>query len=310
MHKTNIQNLDLNLLKTLHVLLEEENVSRAALRLSLSQSAVSHALGRLRNYFDDPLLIKVKNGMVPTTKADELKIPLAKIIDQVNELTDEGSFDPALETGTLKLAVSDYGAGLILPRLIEEMSHKAPNCRIECKSISQHLENDLKLGIIDLALGGYKAFDNFCSETIFKDRYIGAVRPGHPILEGEVTRQQMTAWPHVYISASRYSQLKDDIYRSLQITDSINIAATVPYFLVAPFIVEKSDLILIMPEMGARIMGQLITIELFELPLKEITFSYIQVWDRRRDNDKMHQWFRSQVREVCSKIENQPFGKD
>jgi DNA-binding transcriptional LysR family regulator len=304
MHKTNIQNLDLNLLKTLHVLLEEENVSRAAMRLSLSQSAVSHALGRLRNYFDDPLLIKVKNGMSPTTLAEDLKVPLAKIIEQINELTDEGSFDPAMETVTLKLAASDYGAGIILPRLIEKMSHKAPHCRIECKPISSHLENDLKLGLIDLALGGYKSFDNFCSETIFKDRYIGVVRPGHPILEEKITKQQVAAWPHVYISASGYSQLKDEIYRSLQITDSTNIIATEPYFLVAPFIVEKSDLILIMPEMGAKIMGQLITIELFELPLEEINFSFIQVWDRRRDNDKMHQWFRSQVRDVCSKVES------
>ena len=82
----NMQNLDLNLLKTLHILLEEENVSRAAMRLSLSQSAVSHALGRLRNYFGDPLLIKVKNGMSPTTLAEDLKVPLAKIIDQINEL--------------------------------------------------------------------------------------------------------------------------------------------------------------------------------------------------------------------------------
>jgi DNA-binding transcriptional LysR family regulator len=176
--------------------------------------------------------------------------------------------------------------------------------RIECKPISSHLENDLKLGLIDLALGGYKSFDNFCCETIFKDRYIGVVRPGHPILEEEITKQQMAAWPHVYISASGYSQLKDEIYRSLRITDSTHIIATEPYFLVAPVIVEKSDLILIMPEMGAKIMGQLITIELFELPLEEINFSFIQVWDRRRDNDKMHQWFRSQVMDVCSKVES------
>jgi DNA-binding transcriptional LysR family regulator len=304
MHSMNIQNLDLNLLKTLHVLLEEGSVSRAAVRLSLSQSAVSHALGRLRSYFGDPLFIKVKNGMVPTTVAEDLKVPLGRIICQIKELTDEGNFEPAVETVTLKIAASDYGAGIVLPRLIEKMSHKAPNCRIDCKPISNHLENDLKLGLIDLAFGGYRSFDNFSSETIFNDRYIGVVRPGHPILGGEITRQQITAWPHVYISASTYSQIKDELYRSLQITDSTNIIATEPYFLVAPFIVEKSDLILIMPEMGAKVMGQLISIELFELPIKEITFPFIQVWDRRRDNDKMHQWFRSQVRDVCRKVEH------
>ncbi len=298
-----IQNLDLNLLKTLQVLLEELNVSRAASRLSLSQSAVSHALGRLRAYFNDPLLIKVKNGMTPTAMAEELKEPLTHIIGHIKDLTGEDRFDPAVERATFRIAASDYGAGIILPRLIEIMSVKAPNCSIECSPISDHLEHDLKLGLIDLAFGGYKPFDNFCYETIFDDRYIGVVRSNHPILEQNITREHLTGFPHVYIAVSANTQRKDELYKSLGITGLNNIVVREPYFLVAPLIVEKSDLILIMPAMGAKVMAQIIDVALFNLPARIKTFPFIQVWHRRRDNDKMHWWFRQQVKEVCKKIE-------
>ncbi len=300
----NIQNLDLNLLKTLNVLLEEKSVSRAAVRLSLSQSAVSHALGRLRKHFDDPLLLKVKDGMVPTAAAEELIVPLNRIINEIKELTERTSFDPATAKATLKIAASDYGAGIILPRLLEKMSFAAPFCNIDCSPISTHLENDLKLGLIDLAFGGYKPFENFSHEKLFDDRYVGVVRSGHPVLNNQITSHQIKSWPHVYISASSYSQVKDNLYRELNITNSEIIFAKQPYFLVAPIIVERSDHILIMPEMGAKVMAQIIDIELFELPIKRISFPFIQVWDRRRDSDQMHQWFRQQIKDICTTTEH------
>lgn len=304
MHKMDIQNLDFNLLKTLQVLLEELSVSRAASRLSLSQSAVSHALGRLRTYFNDPLLIKVRNGMTPTAMAEELKSPLNHIIGQIKDLTGEEQFDPAVEKATFRIAASDYGAGIILPRLIEKMSVEAPNCSIECNPISDHIEHDLKLGLIDLAFGGYKPFENFNYETIFDDRYIGVVRSGHPILKQKIKKKQMTRWPHVYIAVTANTQRKDELYKSLGVSPTNSIIVREPYFLVAPLIVEKSNLILIMPEMGAKVMAQIIDVTLFELPTKIKTFPFIQVWHRRRDNDKMHLWFRQQVKEACQKIEN------
>lgn len=300
----NIQNLDLNLLKTLHILLEELSVSKAATRLTLSQSAISHALGRLRVYFNDPLLIKVQNGMAPTAMAEELKPLLNSIMGQIKNLNGKFSFDPAVEKATFRISASDYGAGIILPRLLEKMSVEAPNCKIECKTVSTHLEHDLKLGLIDLAFGGYKPFKDFSYETIFDDRYIGVVRKDHPILKKENPKEWITLWPHTYISMSAYPQRKDELYKSVGINTSNDIMVKVPYFLVAPLIVEKSDLILIMPEMGAKVMTQIIEATLFELPSQNKTFPFIQVWHPRRDNDFAHFWFREQVKEVCRRIKN------
>lgn len=312
-----IRNLDLNLLKTLHVLLEEMNVGRAALRLSLSQSAVSHALSKLRTHFNDPLLIKVQNGMAPTTLAREIKTPLSGIMEQIKGLTGEERFDPAVEKAVFRISASDYGAGIILPRLMEKMSVAAPYCSIECSLVSAHLEHDLRLGLIDLAFGGYKPFENYSYETIFDDRYVGVVRNHHPILEQGITRKRITAYPHAYIAVSANTQRKDELYKSLGITQADHIIVREPYFFVAPLIVEKSDLILIMPEMGAKVMAKIIDVTLFDLPATIKTFPFIQIWHRRRDNDQMHQWFRREVKDACSKIkeylnplEHHPIKKD
>lgn len=299
-----IQDLDLNLLKTLHILLEERNVSRAARRLSLSQSAVSHALGRLRRHFNDPLLIKVRNGMTPSLLAQDLAAPLNRIIHEIKDLTGGDAFDPAVETATFRIAASDYGAGIILPRLVERMAVLAPHCTIECRPISDHLEHDLKLGLVDLAFGGYKPFENFSFETIFDDRYIGVVRNSHPILAQEITKDRMKRWPHAYIDVSANTTRKDQLYKSLGIDASSDILARQPYFLVAPLIVEKSDLILMMPLMGARVMSRIIDVVLFELPTTINTFPFIQVWHKRRDNDKMHEWLRQQIREICGNVDD------
>ena len=104
----------------------------------------------------------------------------------------------------------------------------------------------------------------------------------------------------MYISASSDTSDKDDLYKLLGIskTDDV-VVVKEPHFLVAPLLVEKSDLILIMPEMGAKLMSQLIDVTHIELPVPEKSFPFIQVWHPRRDSDKMHQWFREKVKEVC-----------
>lgn len=298
----NIRDLDLNLLKTLFALLEELSVSRAARRLALSQSAVSHALSRLRIHFNDPLLIKIKNGMAPTALAQELKTPLSGILEQIRTLTGEGEIDLSVEKAVFRISASDYGAGIILPRLMEKMSVLAPHCSIECHPVSEHVEHDLRLGLIDLAFGGYKPFDAYSFETLFKDRYVGVVRSNHPILAQEIRKEALSAYPHAYISVSANTNRKDKLYQSLGITQDARVLLREPYFLAAPLIVEKSDLILMMPEMGAKVLTRVIDVALFDLPTAIKSFPFIQIWHPRRNNDKLHQWFRTQVKDVCTNI--------
>ena len=303
MNEINLKNLDLNLLYTLHILLEEKNVTRTALRLALSQSAISHSLRKLRTYFNDPLLVKTRRGMVPTAVAEELRGRLRLALEQISDLKGADRFDPALANGTIRIAASDYGAGIILPRLIERLSKRAPGIKIDCSPLLMNLDKDLENGFIDIAFGGYKPLPDLSNEPIFYDRYIGLAHSNHPLLKKKITKEILLQFKHSFIKVQLRTKRKDDLFKTLGIEPSKMVQIQIPYHMIAPFTVERNDLILIMPEMGARLISQLIDVKLFELPVKTEKYPYYQTWHPRRQEDQLHKWLRTQVKEVCKKLE-------
>lgn len=156
MHQVDIRQIDLNLLIILKVLLDEQNVTRASEKLNLSQSATSHALKRLRQMFNDPLLERSVAGMRPTARALTLRDSLEQILGDIEELVKEPIFTPELAKGTIRIATSDYATTVILPTILRELAQKAPYIDVECYDWQadtlekiRHNEIDLGLGIID-----------------------------------------------------------------------------------------------------------------------------------------------------------------
>ena len=296
------QDLDLNLLYTLEILLEEKSVSKAASRLSVSQSAVSHSLKKLRQNFNDPLLVKTHNGMVPTPAAENLQGNLHIIIKNIHGLFLESQFNPASAQGTIRIAVTDYGSSVILPPLVGRLSKLAPNIKLDCVPLSSHLSNELQDGTIDIAFGGYKPFPGVQHEVLFYDQYVGVVRRNHPILKKKITKKRLLEWKHILIKVPIGTTRKDKLYKILgqRITNDFNLK--IPYHMVASLSLENSDMILIMPEKGARLTTSMTKVTLFELPVKFESLAYLQSWHARNHDDKMHRWFRSQVKEVCDHV--------
>jgi DNA-binding transcriptional LysR family regulator len=294
------QDLDLNLLYTLEVLLEEKSVSRAASRLAVSQSAVSHSLKKLRKILNDPILVRTHNGMVPTPAAEKLKGNLHIIIENIHGLFLEYQFDPQSAHGTIRIATTDYGSSIILPPVMGRLSISAPNIKIDCVPLTNRLNKDLQSGDIDIAFGGYKPFTGARHDVLFYDRYVGVVRVGHPVLNEKITKKRLLNWKQILIKVPVGTTRKEKLYRLLgqSITDDFYLK--IPYHMVASFSLEKSDMILIMPERGAKLITSMANVSIFELPVKFESHAYLQSWHARSDNDKMHQWFRNQVREVCS----------
>ena len=293
------QDLDLNLLYTLEVLLEEKSVSKAALRLSVSQSAVSHSLKKLRLFLNDPILVKAQNGMVPTPTAEKLKGKLHIIIENIHDLFHENQFDPKSAHGTIRIATTDYGSSIILPPLMGRLSTSAPNIKIDCVPLTYHLNKDLQSGEIDIAFGGYKPFSGVRHEVLFYDRYVGVVRRGHPILIEKITKKRLLKWKQILIKVPVGTTRKDKLYRLLGQRISNDFNLKISYHMVASFSLENNDMILIMPEKGANLITSLANVSIFELPVKFESHAYLQSWHARSHNDKMHQWFRNQVKEVC-----------
>ncbi|MCB1739316.1 MAG: LysR family transcriptional regulator, partial [Gammaproteobacteria bacterium] len=207
MHKLDNNRIDLNLLRVLHVLIEERNVSRAAARLHLSQSATSHALARLRSHFDDPLLSRTPRGMQLTSRAEALAPSVARILQEVAVLADIGaqrSFSPADARGRVRMAVMPTVAIALLPPLMSRLASSAPHLRIELSHWTVASPADLVAGRIDLAVGPRvtEREGRLRIEPLLTDTWVCVVRRGHPAIERGLTQAEYESWPHVRLDSA------------------------------------------------------------------------------------------------------------
>ena len=189
--------VDLNLLISLQVLLEERSVSRAAERLFITQPAMSKALSRLRNLFDDTLFTRSSHGMRPTPRALEVAEGLGAILGDISQLLGGGEFNPATYQGEVTLALSEHMGIALLPVLIKRLSERAPllNIRVETK-MEQQLE-ELALGNLDFAIQIKRAhYDNdFRVELLGSSPLAILMREKHPLAQGEPTWERLSRYP-------------------------------------------------------------------------------------------------------------------
>jgi len=291
---------DLNLLVTLDVLLAEGSVAGAARRLRLSPSAMSRALARLRAATGDPLLVRAGRGLVPTPRALELR-------DRVGRLVEDGEavLRPAATLDVKRLArtftirtregfVESFG-----PALIARVAKEAPLVRLRFVDKPDKDSGPLREGAVDLETGviGDTTGPEVRALALFRDRFIGVVRKGHPLSRGKVTAARYAAGRHVAVSRRGLDKGPiDDALQNLGLEREI--ATFVGGFAAALALARTSDLIASVPE---RHTGSLRAgMHAFPLPVRlpEITISLL--WHPRLDADPAHRWLRGCVREVCA----------
>ncbi len=179
-----LRNFDLNLLVAFDLLMQEQNVSRAAERMFVSQSAMSHILQRLRQQLDDPLLVKTPSGMKPTDRALALIDPVRVVLRDVERLLRREEFDPAKSLRRFVIAATDYMELLVLPALVERIARKAPNVDIHVKRTEPPFpESELEHNDLDVVLGFeaiLKPASYLISEKLFDDRMTCLVSRSHP----------------------------------------------------------------------------------------------------------------------------------
>ncbi|MEI8145857.1 MAG: LysR family transcriptional regulator [Alphaproteobacteria bacterium] len=306
MNENELRNFDLNLLLTLHVLLEERSVTRAAERLNLSQSAISHSLTRLREALNDPLFVRGRHTMTPTAKAETLAEPLRQLLAQAHRLIVPPNFDVTRFSGILRIATTDYGALVILPELLRQITHSAPNVTVEVHPWSNETARQLDAGTLDIALGGQDPFPDLQWTNLFSDRLVFAVDARHPLARRRaVTISDIVAFPHAVITvvASRMNIIDKEL---IGLGLSRQQRLKIPYFLSAPSIILGTDLILTIPEVGARRLQQSTAITLLEIPILIPEYRYKMFWGRKNDDRLFHQWVRSETRDACAKLTTLP----
>lgn len=291
---------DLNMLFTLDVLLAEGNVARAARRLCLSPSAMSRALARLREATGDPLLVRAGRGMVASPRALALRDSISQLVH-----TAEAALRPA---DSLNLAqidrtfamrasegfVENFGAPL-LARVMQE----APGLRLhflhKLEKDSAALREgtvDLETGVVDKAIG-----PEVRTQALFRDRYLGVVRAGHPLCSGELTAVRFAQAAHVHVSRRDHDTGPvDKALADLGLQRCI--AVTVGGFSAALALARATDLVATVHE---RHTGNLYAgMHSFAIPLTLAPFTVSLLWHPRLDGDTAHRWLRGCVREVCS----------
>ncbi|MBV8628096.1 MAG: LysR family transcriptional regulator, partial [Paraburkholderia sp.] len=242
--------LDLNLIPYLVAMEETRNVSRAAERLGVSQPRVSTALGRLREYFGDPLFVRTSRGMEPTPRAMAL-IPAAReALGSIEKgLLESQEFDPATSTHTFSLALSDVGEIVFLPRLLQLFAERAPNANLRSVSLPpSHVERGLESGDVDLAVGYFPDLsgNNFFQQRLFTHRFICLLRSGHPLARAPLTLEQFVNSGHAVVRAEGRSQ---EVLEKFLEKKRIRRRAVLetPHFMSLPFILARTDLIATVP---------------------------------------------------------------
>jgi len=290
---------DFNLLLTLDVLLAECSVARAARRLRLSPSAMSRTLARLRETTGDPLLVRAGRELVPTPRAEQLREPVSRLVQEVTAvLRPDHTLDLQQLVRTFTLRTREGFVENFGPELIARVGEQAPGVRL--RFVAKPTKDsvplrdgsvDLETGVVDQATG-----PEVRAQALFRDRFIGVVRKGHPLSRGKVTVARYAAGRH--ISVSRRGLDKGPIDDALfSLGFERKIVSGVGGFSTALALVRGSDLIASVPE---RHTGNLRAgMHTFPLPvaLPEITVSLL--WHPRLDADPAHRWLRGLVREIC-----------
>jgi DNA-binding transcriptional LysR family regulator len=295
----NLASLDLNLLVALDALLTEANVSRAALRIGLSQPATSHALQRLRTMLDDPLLVRVGARMELTPRAQSLRAPLAQTLDQVRELLATNTFDAARSQRRFRLMMPDIIAELFLPLLATRVGEQAPGVRLEVvpwrgpATITAEFARSLDLIISCLG----DAYPGFHRVLLYEDSDALAVRKDHAI--GKRLKDADTFFRARHIAVVERGQTEDMIDAWLRAKNlSRQVALTVPGYIQALHVVSQTDLVAFVPRRLIAALSGSLSLLLVEPPIDPGLDKQFMFYPTRAQVDAGSIWLRNLVLET------------
>jgi DNA-binding transcriptional LysR family regulator len=292
-HMNNIDHLSLdgNTLRTFLTVLDETSVSRAAERLGVSQSAVSHTLDKLRTIFEDPLFVRVGRGIEPTAKARALRASVESVLDDLKSLTDERNFDPLAEKMEFTIATNDFPLQLIFPKLLKELSDEGINLRIHF--IPSGIPN-----VSSLRASRYQMLITPTPPDNPDFEKVSLVQTKMVCFYDAAIRKPPKSWKQ--FAKSKYVEVRfSDTESSLMALPSIDTSTMNPptitvsnFSSLAPMI-KGTDRIT--SQLAVMELGLLKDLDWAPLPFKTGTLNLFLIWHRRDNDDPAHQWLRQRI---------------
>ncbi len=291
--------MNMELIRVLDAMLMDLNVSKAAERLGLSQSGMSHALARLRRELDDPLFVKVAAGMAPTPRALELAPLVGAAMSAARAIyAPVDTFRPQHLERTFSVILTDLGETVFLPPILARLAAEAPLCSVRSLQISpDKVLAALESGEADLALGHLRwQPEGLRQQPLFKEPLRCVGRRGHPRLRPGWSMADYFDCAHVVVSLSGdLSDAYDHVPGSIRVKR--RVVATTPHWLAVPKLLQGTDYVATVPSPLAESMA-LDGYEAVEPPFSLVPFDLRQYWHPRFHTDPVLQWFRQNIQEL------------
>lgn len=295
-----LSDVDLNLLYVLQVLIEELNVTKAAIRLNVSQPAVSRSLSRLRDLFDDPLFTRTSHGLSVTAKTQNLAPLLSDMLKGLEHIIQPSEFDPQTSKRRFVLSTTDFGTLTVLPKILDLFRQQAPDAILDVKSWDEDRVLELDQTNIDIAVAvlSKEPPPSIRAMRLKSDRLVCLARKDHPNIQLELTLDSYLKADHVQVVLGRREYFAVD--RELEkMGHKRHVSVHLPNFVPAARVVMDSDLLLTVPKLFAEDMASTVSeIAVYELPFGTREFDYSMIWHERFQRDAAHVWFRGLLRQA------------
>lgn len=289
-----LKGLDLNLIVTLDVLLEEKNVSRSAERLHLSQPAVSAALGRLRDFFKDDLLVLHGKRMIPTSYAESLVPELKRILVQVESLISlSAKFDPLRSERIFRLMASDYIMSVLINPVVAELRRISPGIGMDVRLTEEAFDVEFERGEIDLTLVPESFLsDKHPAELLFEESYVVAGAKENLAFDEEITVETFFDLSHIAVTLgrSRLPSFAEHNLARLGYIRKVDIYA--PYFSAVPWMLLGTNRIAVMQKRLAQTFMSIIPLKIAPMPMEFPLMNVMMQYHSARVADEGQMWLR------------------
>ena len=296
---TKLTDLGLAELQVFDVIYEVRSVVETSRILNISQPTTSRWLAKLRVHFGDPLFVRTARGMEPTSAAHALAAPVREMLDVFRDrIMRERAFDPAVSRREFRIAASDFGQFMLLPRLDDWASEEAPHARFRAVPLGRGaLPEGLATGEIDVAVGAFPALSSgVIEQTLYEDDYVCVVRKGHPLAERGLSWDAYHSAQHILVSARTAGHIHDRFEQKLlEALPPENVRLTSYSFSLAPLLIGEKDYILTVPRRVAELFKTQLDLVMLTPPVDLPRFQVKQYWHERSKHDPGHQWLRQGI---------------
>lgn len=297
--------IDLHLLRCLDILLAEGSVTRAAERMDMSQPGMSNALGRLREVFGDPLLVRTPRGMEPTERALEVRAAVREALDKIEgAVSGQSGFDPATARLSVTISTTDYASFVLLPDLLRKLEDKAPGLSITVRPPDpSRIREWLEEGAGELVIGFVPdASESLKSSVIYREPLVCIAREGHPKINGALDMTTYLDLRHVILGSAfaGLSTMERILDETLEAEGHLRKPGVrIPSALLSPHIVASTDMIATLPARYANRLRQTIPLQVLDLPFETPDLPVALIWHERTHQNTAMVWLREAIRAVA-----------